>query len=112
MEVSVARSSAVPVVSVTGEVDVYSAPTLDERLSELQRGGDARLVVDLREVGFLDSTGLGVLVEARASAAEQGGAMPIVCNQERVRKLFTITGLDGVFSIHETVDSALAAARA
>lgn len=111
MEVSVAESApgALLVVAVSGEVDVYSAPTLAERLNELQQAGRASLVVDLRQVDFLDSTGLGVLVEARAAAVAVGGSLPLVCNQERIRKLFTITGLDGVFSIHETLDSAVAA---
>ena len=110
MEVAVADSpEGLPVVAVSGEVDVYSAPTLAERLNELLRNGRNRLVVDLRDVGFLDSTGLGVLVEARAAAVETGGALPLVCNQERIRKLFTITGLDGVFAIHDTLEAALAA---
>lgn len=110
MEISVSRTAAgdVPVVAVSGEVDVYSAPTLKEKLTQQLQTGASALVVDLSEVAFLDSTGLGALVEARAAATEAGGALPIVCNQERILKLFTITGLDGVFAIHSTVDDAVA----
>jgi anti-sigma B factor antagonist len=111
VEVSVSRNAAgdVPVVAVSGEVDVYSAPALKEKLTELLKSGAKSLVVDLSDVAFLDSTGLGALVEARAATSEAGGTLPIVCGQERILKLFTITGLDGVFDIYPTVDDALAA---
>ena len=57
--------------------------------------------------GFLDSTGLGALVAARTTASEHGASLPLVCTHQRILKLFTITGLDGVFRIHPTVDDAL-----
>jgi anti-sigma B factor antagonist len=109
VDVSVSRPTGeVPVVAVSGEVDVYSAPVLKERFGELLRDGASTLVVDLTAVSFLDSTGLGALVEARALTSEQGGTLPLVCTQDRILKLFTITGLDGVFAIHPTLDAALA----
>jgi anti-sigma B factor antagonist len=113
VEIAVSRASGgtIPVVAVSGEVDVYSAPTLKDRLTELLDSGTPSLVVDLTQVSFLDSTGLGALVEIRSSASEAGGTIPLVCNQERILKLFTITGLDGVFAIHPTVDDAVAALR-
>ena len=97
----------VPVVAVFGEVDVYAAPALREGLTELLQDGSS-VVVDLSEVGFLDSTGLGALVAARTTASDQGAALPLVCTHQRILKLFTITGLDGVFKIYDTVDAALA----
>jgi anti-sigma B factor antagonist len=110
VDVSVSNSGAgdVPVVAVRGEVDVYSAPQLKQKITELLQSGNPSLIVDLTEVAFLDSTGLGALVEARAASGEAGGVLPLVCNQERILKLFTITGLDGVFTISPTVDEALA----
>lgn len=109
MELSVTRhgNGNVPVVAVNGEVDVYAAPTLRDGLTELLQDGSS-VVVDLTDVGFLDSTGLGALVAARTAAAEKGGTLPLVCTHQRILKLFTITGLDGVFSIHDTVDDAVA----
>lgn len=113
MEITVSRTTAgdVPIVAVNGEVDVYSAPALKEKINELLEGGQNTLIVDLSGVGFLDSTGLGALVEARAATTEAGGALPLVCSQERILKLFTITGLDGVFTIHATVGDAVAGLR-
>jgi anti-sigma B factor antagonist len=110
VELSVSKHGAdgVPVLCVSGEVDVYAAPELRDRLTELLQGGHS-VVVDLTAVGFLDSTGLGALVAARTSATEQGASLPLVCTHQRILKLFTITGLDGVFRIHDSVDGALEA---
>ena len=95
------------VLAVRGEVDVYSAPALHDGLSALLDSGAKAVVVDLTEVGFLDSTGLGVLVAARTSALDRGGALPIACERARILKLFKITGLDTVFDIHPNVDAAV-----
>jgi anti-sigma B factor antagonist len=99
----------VTVVSVDGEVDVYSSPALRDRLSDLLDGGASTVVVDLSAVSFLDSTGLGTLVGALNRAEKLGGRLPIVCPQDRLLKLFRITGLDTVFSIHDSVAAAIAA---
>ena len=110
VQLSVSQTSAgnVPILAVNGEVDVYSAPELKDKISELIQSGQTTLIVDLSGVAFLDSTGLGALVEARSATSEAGGSLPIVCSQDRILKLFTITGLDGVFSIHPDVGAAVA----
>jgi anti-sigma B factor antagonist len=95
-------------LEVVGEVDVYTAPALRDRISDLIDAGQHTLVVDLGGVEFLDSTGLGVLVAGLNRAKEVGGSLTLVCPQERVLKLFRITGLDEVFTVHGTVDEALA----
>jgi anti-sigma B factor antagonist len=95
------------VLEVSGEVDVYTAPALRDRISDLLDAGQHQLIVDLGGVEFLDSTGLGVLVAGLNRTREVGGSLLLVCPQERVLKLFRITGLDEVFSVHSTVDDAL-----
>ena len=96
------------VLAVSGEVDVYTAPALRDRIADLLDGGQQQLIIDLGGVEFLDSTGLGVLVAGLNRAREVGGSLSLVCPQERVLKLFRITGLDEVFTVHPTVDEALA----
>jgi anti-sigma B factor antagonist len=98
---------AATVLEVRGEVDVYSSPTLRDRLIDLLDSGQRTVVVDLSDVGFLDSTGLGTLVAGLKRADELGAALPLVCPQDRILKLFRITGLDAVFAIHASVDAAL-----
>ena len=105
LDVSHLEPGQLPLARVSGEVDVYSAPALRDGLTELLASGSS-VIVDLTEVGFLDSTGLGALVAARKVAEDNGAQLPLVCTKERILKLFTITGLDGVFTIHESVDAA------
>lgn len=95
------------VLAVRGEVDVYSAPALHDALGSLLASDAKAVVVDLTAVGFLDSTGLGVLVAARTAALDVGSALPIACDHARILKLFKITGLDSVFEIHPSVDAAV-----
>jgi anti-sigma B factor antagonist len=94
------------VVAVGGEIDVYTAPKLRERLVELINSGHYHLVINLEGVDFLDSTGLGVLVGALKRVRSHQGSLRLVCTQERLLKIFRITGLAKVFPIYETVDEA------
>ncbi len=95
------------VLQVTGEIDVYTAPKLRQRLVELVDEGVRRLVVDLRRVEFLDSTGLGVLVGGLKRVRPLGGTFVLVCAHERILKIFRITGLDRIFTIVDTVEEAV-----
>jgi anti-sigma B factor antagonist len=94
------------VVDVQGEVDVYTAPRLRERLAELASTGQHSLIIDLEQVGFLDSTGLGVLVGALKRVRAEDGFVRLVCKQERLRRMLRITGLSKVFSVFSNVESA------
>ena len=97
----------VTVLDVGGEVDVYTAPKLREKLVELVSDGHYNIVVDMTKVEFLDSTGLGVLVGGLKRVRSHNGALELVCNQERILKIFRITGLTKVFPIHDTLEEAL-----
>ncbi|MGX9228085.1 anti-sigma factor antagonist BldG [Streptomyces albus] len=98
------------IVEVGGEIDVYTAPKLREQLVELVNDdGSYHLVVDMEGVDFLDSTGLGVLVGGLKRVRAHEGSLRLVCNQERILKIFRITGLTKVFPIHSSVDEAVAA---
>jgi anti-sigma B factor antagonist len=97
------------VVSVAGEIDVYTAPRLREEITELVAAGTYDLVIDMSAVEFLDSTGLGVLVGGLKKVRAHEGSLQLVCNQDRLLKIFRITGLAKVFVIHDTAEAALAA---
>jgi anti-sigma B factor antagonist len=96
------------VLEISGEIDVYTAPKLRERLIELVNSGQRNVVVDLGRVEFLDSTGLGVLVGAHRRLKARDGSLNLVCPHERLLKVFRITGLDTVFDIHSSVEEATA----
>lgn len=97
------------VVAASGEIDVATAPELRERLTDLVDAGATRLVVDLEDVDFIDSTGLGVLVGAVRRARGDEGDVRLVCTNPRILKVFQATGLHEVFVIGATVDEAIAA---
>lgn len=96
------------IVAATGEVDVYTAPVLDEALTSAVSGGATRVVVDLSGVDFLDSTGLSVLVKALKRVRDSDGSLDVVVTAERVAKVFRITGLDQVIPVHPSLVDALA----
>ena len=97
------------VVSVGGEIDVYTAPKLREQIVQLVEEGRYHLVVDMEDVEFLDSTGLGVLVGGLKRVRAHDGSLRLVCTQERILKIFRITGLTKVFPIHSSVAEAVEA---
>ena len=101
----------IEVIDVQGEIDMYAAPRLRELLIDLVSTGSYQLVVNLDKVGFLDSTGLGVLVGGLKRVRAHDGSLDLVCTQQRILKIFRITGLTEVFGIYETVDQAIAARR-
>ena len=96
----------IEVVDVEGEIDVYTAPRLRELLIELVNTGFYQLVVNMEKVEFLDSTGLGVLVGGLKRVRAHDGSLELVCTQERILKIFRITGLTKVFGIFDSVDDA------
>jgi len=106
LEINVDKAEDVCVISLSGEVDVYTAPQLKERLVESIEGGCANIIVDLGGVGFIDSSGLGVLVGGLRRSKENSGTIRLVCSRENILKIFRITGLDKVFAIFDTVEQA------
>jgi anti-sigma B factor antagonist len=109
LDVEVSKQDGAAVLTVTGEIDVATAPRLREHVVALVGEGESRIVVDLQGVDFIDSTGLGALVGALKRVRTHGGELAIVCTQPRLLKVFEITGLVRVFEIHDTVDAAVAA---
>ena len=76
------------IVEFAGELDIYTAPSLGEAISGAVREGNYDLVIDLTSVVFIDSTGLGVLVGALKHVNECNGSLQLVCNQDRLLKIF------------------------
>jgi len=96
----------VPVIAVTGEIDVATAPQLRESLQSVIATGKTTIVLDLLGVTFLDSTALGVLVGALRRCRESGGDLQVVVAEPRILKIFEITGLTSVFTIVDSVSAA------
>ena len=104
----VEKRDAAVLVRLTGELDLYNAHIVREQLLAQVAGDPERLVVDLSEVTFIDSTGLGVLIEARGKLANRR-AFLLVAPTVETRRALEISGLARHFAVHESVDEALAA---
>jgi anti-sigma B factor antagonist len=112
MELSVSEYPEPPgytVVAASGEIDVYTAPALREKLVSLVEDGRYQLIVDMEAVEFLDSTGLGVLVGGLKRVRGHDGWIDLVCTNNRILRVFKITGLSKVFAIHDSLADAVAA---
>jgi len=100
------------VLAAHGEIDVATAPQLRQQIVEVASASSDPLVIDLEGVDFLDSTGLGVLVSGLKRFRTLGSDVLLVATRPRILKVFEITGLTQVFSIHQTVEEAVSAAAA
>jgi anti-sigma B factor antagonist len=100
-------SSDAYVVSLSGEVDLYTAPEFKQQLLEVAGKGGKQVIVDFTQTTFIDSTTLGVLVGGVKRLRQNDGGLALVCSDSNITKIFEITGLDRVFPIYESRDIAI-----
>lgn len=93
-------------VGVSGDLDVLTAPQLRECVASLVEQGRVDLIIDLRPTEFLDSSGLSALVGAVKRVRAEGGDLGIICPPGNVRRLIEVVGLDQVFSLYDSPESA------
>jgi anti-sigma B factor antagonist len=99
--------TGVAVVTVQGEADLHTAHELRAAITDAIDGGATSLVVDLSATTFVDSMTLGVLLGAVKRLRPMGGRVAVVCTDVNIRRIFEITLLDRVFSLHESLEAAL-----
>jgi len=107
--VTTSQHDGVFVLAFGGDIDVASAVTVRDALDRVIAAGHHRVVLDLNEVEFLDSTGLGVMVGRLKAVRDLGGDLRLVCTSPRIIRVLSITGLDEVFAVHPSADEAVAA---
>lgn len=91
------------VVYLAGEIDAYTAPNLKEALIPLTRQEEHHVEVDLAEINYMDSTGLGTFISALKSSKEYNSHLTLVNIQDRVLRLFKITGLDEIMDLRASI---------
>jgi anti-sigma B factor antagonist len=96
------------VLTLAGEVDLYTAPDFKQQLLEVISDGSRNVIVDFTKATFIDSTTLGVLVGGVKRLRTNDGNLSLVCSDRNITKIFEITGLDRVFPIYATRDEAIA----
>jgi anti-sigma B factor antagonist len=96
------------VISLSGEVDLYTAPEFKQQLLDAIAKGAQEVIVDFSKTTFIDSTTLGVLVGGVKRLRTNDGQLSLVCSDRNITKIFEITGLDRVFTIYPTREEAVA----
>ncbi|HXW77435.1 MAG TPA: STAS domain-containing protein [Candidatus Eremiobacteraceae bacterium] len=94
------------IVDLNGEIDVYTSPKVKETISELIDKGHYCLVINLENVRYIDSTGLGVLIGGLKRVREHSGSVHLVCTNPQIKKIFDITGLAKIFGIYDSEETA------
>jgi anti-sigma B factor antagonist len=108
MELSTREDGRITVVTVRGDLVIGEPEALLKKtVSRLLEQGRVDLIVDLTDVGFLDSSGLGALVRALTTSQSEGGQTKLVGVGTQIRKLLEMTRLDSVFEIHPDLETAL-----
>jgi anti-anti-sigma factor len=102
--VEVRSENGARLLSVAGELDLASSPTLEQELERVLADGPGLVIIDLRELEFIDSTGLSVLIRAHNRAQETGHRLGVVNGSRQVRRLLSLTGVAERLTIVESPD--------
>lgn len=89
-------------IKLTGEIDIYTVPILEERMMPLIEEGKKKVTVNLHDVSYMDSSGLGTFISAYKRAQQYGCAFEIVEARDRVLRLFIVTGLNDIIALRTT----------
>ena len=100
------------VLDLGGEVDAFTAPNLKQEMVNQIERGVSRIAVDLADVTYLDSTGLGVLIGGLKRTRDKNGELVLICPNVRIMRIFDITGLSRIFEMFKTESEALDRLRA
>jgi anti-sigma B factor antagonist len=108
LQIDVDHLNGYTVLTPQGDIDFATGPSLGEALTETLVAGQVHQVIDLVDVDFIDSTGLGALIGGRRRAHAVNGSLSLVCAEVQLLRVFQITGLDKVFPIFASVEAAVA----
>lgn len=95
------------IMTLKGEIDIYTATKLKEELNSLVSEHKADVIVDLKNVTYMDSTGLGTFVSALKQSEKAGSSLRLIRANDRLFRLFQVTGLDDVIDVHSEEEGGL-----
>ena len=96
------------IIRLEGEVDLYAAPELKDHVNSAIERGRNKLILDLSDATFIDSTPLGILVSGMKRLRPRGGMLAVLCPDPTMARIFDITGPNRMSSVHATLDDAIA----
>lgn len=95
------------IIRISGEIDFHTVPQLNALFNQELKTGVKDFLINLNQITMIDSTGLGTLIGMLKKTRGYSGEFKIVCNNPQIAKIFKMTGLIKIFSIHESEDEAL-----
>ncbi len=101
--------AGVPVLAVSGEIDIYTAPLFKQAVVKVVAEGNNHVVIDLSEVTFMDSSGFGTLLGATRRLRPSGGGLHLAHANSTIQRMLRLTRLDSIIDVHDTVDDAVRA---
>jgi anti-sigma B factor antagonist len=107
IEIEIEKEGKLEFLNLKGEIDVYSSPSLKEKVLEEIDKGVENLVINLEKVSYIDSTGLGILIGTLKRMKEREGKLYLIFSSQRLKRIFEITGLNKIFSIYESKEKLL-----
>jgi anti-sigma B factor antagonist len=93
LKVNTKMVKRLPILTLEGEIDVYTYPVLNESLLELIKDGQNSIILDMEKVSYIDSTGLGVLANSANKLLQKNGELRVICSQPQLIKVFSVSGL-------------------
>ena len=97
----------ISIIEVQGEIDVYTSSWVKEAVADFIQKGNYNIIINLEEVRYIDSTGLGVLIGALKRVREKDGTISLICTNPQIKKIFNITGLVKIFQIYKSEEEAI-----
>jgi len=112
LDYEVRRVSGLPVLGVTGEIDIYTAPLFKQAVVNLVSEGNQDVIIDLSGVTFMDSSGFGTLLGATKRLRPSGGGLHLAAPNSTIQRMLRLPRLDSIMQIYETVDEAVGSVKA
>ncbi|MCX7883250.1 MAG: STAS domain-containing protein [Brevinematales bacterium] len=109
MEINRRETGDVVIFDIKGEIDLYNAPEIKEKIKDEINKGKVNIIINLDKVSYIDSSGIGVLISSLSNLKKVGGAMKLINVYASVRKVFELTKLTSFFEIYDSEADALAA---
>ena len=108
MQISTQFKNKGAVISVSGDIDLYTSPDLRKAIAKMAKKKKNPLIVDLEQVDYMDSSGVATLVEGLQLTGRYKGSFRIASLNDGVREVFELARLDKVFDVYDNLDQALA----
>ncbi len=109
MEINRRESGEVVIFDINGEIDLYNAPEIKDKIKDEMNNGKVNIVINLDKVSYIDSSGIGVLISSLSNLKKVGGALKLINVYASVRKVFELTKLTSFFDIYDSEVDAMAA---